>query len=253
MVFKFFSYLKFILNSTNQHGVHSPFVFDLITKCFYAKTNVSDIKKYQDYRRSILRNNDEIEVVDFGARSKNFRSNKRIVKQIAKHTGINFRRVKLLIRILRYFKPKIILEFGASLGLGTTALHFGYPEALIEGCPNTATLSKNLFDKFSFKNINVITGEFSEGLSKIESKLDLVFFNGNHQKKATLTYFEYCLDYIHNDSIFIFDDIHRSKEMKEAWVEIKMHPDVRITIDTYQWGFVFFRREQEKEHFIIRI
>ena len=33
------SYLKFLWNSKNEHGVHSPFVFLLVTKCFYDKTN----------------------------------------------------------------------------------------------------------------------------------------------------------------------------------------------------------------------
>ncbi|NJW55521.1 class I SAM-dependent methyltransferase, partial [Salinimicrobium sp. CDJ15-91] len=58
---------------------------------------------------------------------------------------------------------------------------------------------------------------------------------------------------IHNNSVMIFDDIHWSKGMEEAWEEIKAHPEVRVTIDTFQWGLVFFRREQEKEHFVIRV
>src|SRR5690606_38794502 len=29
-------YIKFLFTSTNAHGVHSPFVFDLVQKCFYA-------------------------------------------------------------------------------------------------------------------------------------------------------------------------------------------------------------------------
>ena len=41
--------------------------------------------------------------------------------------------------------------------------------------------------------------------------------------------------------------------MIEAWEEIKAHPKVSVTIDTYQWGIVFFRTEQEKEHFTIRV
>src|SRR5690606_16766862 len=32
---KFLLYIKFILKSTNQHGVHSPFVYELVTRCFY--------------------------------------------------------------------------------------------------------------------------------------------------------------------------------------------------------------------------
>ena len=35
------SYLKFLWNSKNEHGVHSPFVFLLVTKCFYDKTNLT--------------------------------------------------------------------------------------------------------------------------------------------------------------------------------------------------------------------
>lgn len=39
MLFQIKTYLKFLWNSKNEHGVHSPFVFLLVTKCFYAKTN----------------------------------------------------------------------------------------------------------------------------------------------------------------------------------------------------------------------
>ena len=34
-------YIKFLLQSTNHHGVHSPFVFDYLTKCLYKKPRLS--------------------------------------------------------------------------------------------------------------------------------------------------------------------------------------------------------------------
>ena len=81
----------------------------------------------------------------------------------------------------------------------------------------------------------------------------LIYFDGNHRKQPTLDYFEALLPTITNDTVWIFDDIHWSKEMEEAWKIIQKHPKVTVTIDTFQWGFVFFRREQPKEHFIIRV
>jgi len=80
-----------------------------------------------------------------------------------------------------------------------------------------------------------------------------MYFDGNHQKEATLNYFNICLKTVHNNSIFIFDDINWSPEMQQAWLVIKNHPKVTISINTLIWGIIFFRKEQEKEHSTIRV
>ncbi|WKD86839.1 Protein-L-isoaspartate O-methyltransferase [Polaribacter huanghezhanensis] len=255
---KVFSYIKYLIRSTNQHGIHSPFVYDLTTKCFYKKPDSFNKKALKAHRFSILSNKSKIEITDFGAGSKVFKSDLRAIYKIAKYAGITSNRALLLSCITAYFQPKTVLEFGTSLGIGTAALHIGNPNAQIttlEGCKNTAEIAQKQFDEFSFKNIEVITGEFTKTLStlKFENSLDMVYFDGNHQKEATLKYFHHCLQFIHNESFFIFDDIHWSKEMESAWLAIKKHPKVKVTIDTFQWGIVFFRKEQEKEHFIIRV
>ena len=258
MLFNFYSYLNFLIKSTNKHGVHSPFVFDLLTKCFSSKTKTSDIEDYKKYYTALIQNKNEIKVTDFGAGSKVFKNNSRAIHKMAKHVGLNYKRAKLLIRFTSYFQFKNVLEFGTSLGLGTAAIHLGNPSSKIttlEGCPTISKFTKEQFDAFSFTNIDLIVGEFEKSLNtmKVQSPFDLIYFDGNHQRTATLKYFDWALNHIHNETVFIFDDIHWSKEMELAWEEIKLHPKVKITIDTYQWGFVFFRKEQEKEHFTIRV
>lgn len=251
------SYIKFLFNSKNEHGVHSPFVYDLVTKCFHDATNYSEYEILKKYRNSLLANKNTIDVTDFGAGSRVFKSNTREIAKIAKTAGITSKNAELLFKITHYFQPNTILEIGTSLGLATSALANGNPNAKIttlEGCPNTMNEAQVQFQKFNFKNIDCINTEFSKQLSTYNlqpTTYSLIYFDGNHSKKATLEYFELLLSTTTNDSVWIFDDIHWSADMEEAWEIIKKHPKVTVTIDTFQWGIVFFRKEQEKEHFII--
>jgi len=258
MLFQIQSYLKFLWHSKNEHAVHSPFVFSLLTKCFYDKKSKPEYAILKKYRKSLLENKNFIEVTDFGAGSRVFKSNRRQISKIAQTAGISPKRAELLFRVTNYFKPEKILEIGTSLGLATAALALGNPKAkvvTIEGCPNTANVAQNQLTEFDYHNVENVISEFESFLisENIQAtNYDLIYFDGNHSKKATLEYFELLLPTINNDSVWIFDDIHWSEDMEEAWKMIKNHPQVKVTIDTFQWGFVFFRREQPKEHFIIR-
>ncbi len=253
------SYLKFLWLSKNEHGVHSPFVFSLVTKCFYDKKKYAEYALLKNYRNTLLQNKNTIEVTDFGAGSRVFKSNIRAINQIAKNAGISSKRAELLFRITRYFQPEFVLEIGTSLGMATSALSLGNPKAKIitlEGCPKTLAEAKKQFKKFGLKNIDSIQTEFSSYLKNHQLSIvnyQLIYFDGNHSKQATLGYFELLLPTVANDSVWIFDDIHWSKDMEAAWEIIKIHPRVSVTIDTFQWGLVFFRKEQPKEHFVIRI
>lgn len=255
------SYIKFLFHSKNEHGVHSPFVFDLVTKCFYDTTKYSEYTVLKQYRNSLLANKNTIEVTDFGAGSRVFKSNTRAISKIADTAGISPKRAELLFRIIRYFQPENILEIGTSLGLATSALSLGNKNGKItslEGCPKTQKQAQAQFQASNLetKNIEFVKTEFSSYLKNSQlqaSNFKLIYFDGNHSEKATLGYFELLLPTITNDSVWIFDDIHWSAEMENAWEIIKNHPKVKVTIDTFQWGIVFFRAEQEKEHFVIRV
>lgn len=250
-------YIKFLLNSSNQHGVHSPFVYQLITKCFYDKSDYKHYEAISNYRKSLLNNTTSIHVEDLGAGSQVMKQQTRTVYNLAKNAGTTYKRAKLLYRLAAYFKPNHVLELGTSLGIATQALSLGHTNGhitSIEGCSKTSKFSETQLKKFEIKNVSFITNNFDDEIKKLTSNTyDIIFFDGNHQKEATLRYFEALLETAHNNSVFIFDDIYWSEGMTEAWNIIKKHPKVTVTIDTFYWGFVFFRREQNKEHFTIRV
>ncbi len=116
------SYIKFLRLSKNRHGVHSPFVYNLVTKCFNDKTNYPEYDILKSHRKALRSDTSTIEMKDFGQGSRVFKGNARKVSAVLKNAGMRKKRQKLLFRLAKYFKSETILELGTSLGLGTVAL-----------------------------------------------------------------------------------------------------------------------------------
>lgn len=58
---------------------------------------------------------------------------------------------------------------------------------------------------------------------------------------------------IHNESMVLIENIHGSKERNERWNTLQNKDLVTVSIDFFYCGALFFRKEQEKQHFKIRI
>jgi len=77
--------------------------------------------------------------------------------------------------------------------------------------------------------------------------------DGNHRLEPTLRYFQLLMDRVSRPAILIFDDIHWSAEMEQAWAAIKADPRIGLTIDLFFLGFAFLRDEfKVKQDFVIR-
>lgn len=207
----------------------------------------------------MLKDETVIPITDFGAGSRLNLSQERKVSAIAKSSLKPKKYSQLLFRMVNYFQPSFVLELGTSLGITSSYLASGNNNAKVitmEGSPHVAAIARKNFEWLQLKNISVIEGNFDETLPKLISSTqtaDFVFIDGNHRKEPTIRYFEQLLPKISNNSIFIFDDIHWSKEMEEAWETIKQHNAVTLSIDLFFIGIIFFRKEQkEKQHFTIR-
>jgi predicted O-methyltransferase YrrM len=250
-------YLGYLLTSKSKHGVHSPFVFDFTTQILNkANRDIHKYHKFEHLRYRMLRSKSVVEMEDFGAkgpRKYSIRLSKlvRNASKMAKYS-------RLLHVICQRFQPTYCIELGTNVGISAlyqaSALSEGYLFTL-EGSTACVEIANYNIERAGLQNIQVVPGEFDVMLPKVLEKLpriDFVFFDGNHSMDATLKYFEMCKKKAHNNTIFIFDDINWSMEMQECWEIIKRDKDVQVTIDLFVMGIVFFRKEQEKEHFKIR-
>ncbi len=187
-------------------------------------------------------------------------TNKKIkIAKLAGKSSIPQRYGKLLFRLVKYFKPENIIELGTNIGISTLYLAKGYPEAkvyTIEASKEKCEVAKKNFELLSSHNIECICGSFEEKLPEILlklSKIDFVFIDGNHTYEATMNYFSLLAKYTHDNTIIVFDDIYWSKSMTRAWLEIQNNERVRLSIDIYRMGIIFFSsRFLEKQHFRIR-
>lgn len=249
--------LKYSVLKTNEHKIHSPFVFDLYNQVFRNKEPFYAYENIEKLRADLLADQRQIQILDLGAGSKSGIIGTRAIKDICKTASKSTKYGQLLFRLVNYFQSNTILELGTSVGLSTIYLAIARSKSeiiTIEGSPEIRQIALENFKQTGLSNIQSNLGNFDEKLPEILKEiktLDLVFFDGNHRKEATLRYFNQCLKKANDNSIFIFDDIYWSREMSEAWEIIKADPAVTVSLDIFQMGIVFFRKEQAKQHFVL--
>ncbi|QJX45709.1 class I SAM-dependent methyltransferase [Hymenobacter taeanensis] len=259
MLFQILSYLRFLLQSGNTHGLHSPFVFSLYAHVIGHDGNFAAYKPIEARRQELLQSAKSIQVHDFGAGSHTGAGRTRRIRDIARTAAKSRPLAQLLFRLVNAFQPRTIVELGTSLGLTTSYLAAADSRASVltfEGCPQTATVARETFTALGLRNINLQEGNLDDtlapALAALNAPVDFVFFDGNHRFEPTLRYFELMNAHRTEDSVFVLDDIHWSEEMTRAWEAIKQHPEVTLTIDLFFIGLVFFRRKQPKQHFLLR-
>lgn len=253
-------FLNYRIKAKSRYKIHSPFVFDLINKVFKDDTIYDDFKLLDPFVATLKQNKSLIETTDFGAGAgeNEYEIYLKPLNKIVKERSHNVSHLHLLYRIALYFNPEYMLEFGTAAGVSTMYLKKGLPDSrmiTMEGCPGLSAVARENFDKLQLQNIEVVNGSFDAILPDILKKfdkLDFVFFDGNHRKKPTLDYFNQCMEKAHENTVFLFDDIHWSKGMEAAWETIKADKRVSLTVDIFWFGLVFFKEGIEKQNFVVK-
>ncbi|MCH5720681.1 O-methyltransferase [Niabella hibiscisoli] len=240
--------------------MHSPFVYEFITKVMNDFTKYEDYEKVEQLRKQLLGDSAELLIEDMGAGSATTSSNKRTIASIAKNAAKPKKFGQLLYRMAKFYQPQTIVELGTSLGITSSYLALGNPSAKVitmEGASSVADKARENFQQLNIRNVEIVRGNFDSTLADVlmaNPLIDLAFIDGNHRQEPTERYFQQLLPHIHNDSLLIFDDIHWSKEMEAAWKNIVQHEAVTCDIDLFYIGIISFRKEfKEKQSFSVRV
>jgi hypothetical protein len=96
---------------------------------------------------------------------------------------------------------------------------------------NLSQMSNN-FDLFN----TLFDFALDQILPNLTQTIDVAYIDGNHEKTATLNYLERLKPHLSQNGIVLFDDIHWTKDMEEAWQVIYQCQGFSYTIDLGRIG-----------------
>jgi hypothetical protein len=131
-----------------------------------------------------------------------------------------------------------------------------YKKASFKGSKSWKAVLKSI-SYFSAKEIKLISKD-----SRLKNQIEKEFgLNTKQEGPYDLIYLDFpqadilsnYRNEIHNDSLIFINNIHKNEERTCIWKTLVEQKLVTVSIDTFHAGMLFFRKEQVKEHFKIRI
>lgn len=218
------SYLKYLLQRKSKYSIHSPFVYEFMTKV------VNDSGSNRDY--------DTLWRISRLLDGKNY-PNRRRRKQ-----------GRLLYRLVRYLEPETVLTFGRLSALNTSALALGNLQTKVYLEQSSDFLET--LNSMGVVNVNLIrhNGDEEEQYERLNT--GFVYYSLDDFGEDSWNNLEDGFAEVDEDVVLVFEGIHHSRRTESAWEAIKASEDVSVSIDLYSFGLVFFRDGIEKQDFVLK-
>jgi hypothetical protein len=215
------------------YGVHSPFVFDLITNVIEEKRRYYCYEMFDNIRFQLKRESCRIKCGD----------RELTIRQALNRFDFSVKGHELLFRLANRFRPEKILVAGSCLGLTPlyiTAYSKNANCIVFEPEPSVAVIARNMIKKYAHSSINIYENIPHEFDIPALNNLDFIVWGKTETGFFSLNAFEYILRYVMDGSVMIISGINASHADKRTWKALCTHPKVSVTLDLYSFGIVFF-------------
>ncbi len=252
-------FVRYFLFSRHRkgHGIHSPFVFHLVSEVFRNKIDPGIVFTIESLRKELISSRELITVNDLGSGAQKRKPNLRKVSEIARSSSVPRKYGILLSNLSAEFGKTAILELGTSFGISTMYMAAATNATVhtVEGCSSAADIAAACFRKAGLNNIRLHRGAFDDVLPAFKNEMPapgLVFIDGNHRKDPLVKYCGEIAGFSDDQTVIVIDDIHSSAEMESAWEEVKRIGKVTLSVDIFRMGFLFFRKGLDHLSYTVR-
>ncbi len=231
-------------------------VFDFYSKLLrFLGENKSGNPEIEKFRKTLLRDTAVIPVLDLGAGSKKVPQARRPISQITRYSTSNIKFAQLYQYFCSLTPAENVLEFGTCMGISTRYLSEKTTGRLytFEG---SGEIQKVAQRPPAPAKTEFVLGPIEKTLPPLLGSIpqvDFALIDANHTYEGTMRTFNALVPKLHPGSIVAIGDIHWTPEMEKAWNEIKAHPKVRLTLDFFECGILFFSFPGEKSHLVLDI
>lgn len=194
------------------HGVHSPFVFDLINNVIEEKRSYYSYQEIQ----SFLDQNNTLKL------------------SLKKEDLLSF-------RLVNYFGAHKILEIGAGNGVNTLCL--AAPSSKIECLSIEAddTKRNNLGEIYKlFENRITLAKSFSD---IPDQKFDCIYLDLNNYNDLSEEQLMALVTNCHEKSFIVIKGIRRNKKQNQLWKCLKSNERRTAELDLFNTGILFFDKQ----------
>ena len=247
MRFRIRSKIAYLLKARHRkgHGIHSPFLFRLITEVIENKGRFSAYPLLRAADENVRNTVRILDMKSYHPKNSLHSHNCRACKD--QHL-MPERFDRLLFRLVNDFRPRDIAFYGSTFGVTLLALSLADRRIILNAQienDHYRSFCRRLTEVYEIGNIN-ITGAAEVGAAGfvvIQNPLEAAYCD--HLLAQILSDNDY-------DGVIILCGIHNSPEMEGVWMKYKKEAVVRVSLDLFEVGIYICKKGLQKEEFVVR-
>jgi len=232
------------------HGIHSPFLYRLITTVIEDKRKLTDyliLKELKNKALKLLSISTDPSIQEiFQKFNIPFAKPRKLYRKIE----MPLKYGKVVFRLIRELKPNAVINYGHTLGVNLSAAAMAQnliPVYQVLSLPEYRLFCEELPLCSEISNIHWI----NEGLElSVEAEFMIINYPDNSELTGNIIHKS--LNKHGDNDLLIVRGIHESVEMEAIWHELISSNDVRVSLDLFEIGIALFRKGLQKENFIHR-